>query len=92
MIGKLKIKHLFGFHIGTKSGPDPSVPKHQILRQGFEDFGNFLDEIVPDGDSKNAAIFYLKNAGMWANFAVSEKDPLEKNPVHAPWRNLDEGA
>lgn len=84
MLGPEYMKNLFGFHPGTKNGRHATVPKIKMVRMEFEKLGNFLDELIPDGETKNTLIDHLKTAGMWATWAVTEHSPVDPDSIAKP--------
>lgn len=67
-----EIETRFGYHRGT----DETIPKHEIVRQGFIAFATFLNENVPDGRAKSTAMTNLQQTAMWANYGIAELAPL----------------
>lgn len=76
MLSKGEIEHRFGFHKGTVDGPNATAPLHRELRLKFREFGEFLEEVLPDGRAKAVAFTELENASMWSHKAVAETAPL----------------
>lgn len=75
MLGKEEIEHRFGYHKATVEGENATLPRHRALRLKFREFGEFLDEVLPDGRAKSVAFTELENASMWAHKAVAEMAP-----------------
>lgn len=73
-VGINEIRQRFGFHKGTEE----TIPKHELNREGFIAFAQFLDELLPDGRAKSTCMTNLQVASMWANFAIAEVAPLEE--------------
>jgi hypothetical protein len=71
-IGKDEIRNRFGYHQGTSV----TGPQHERLREAYIAFGEFLDEVLPDGRAKSTAFTNLQQSSMWANFGVAEQAPL----------------
>lgn len=78
MLGREEIEKRFGTHEATTEGEDATLPKHDVVRQAFIDFVEFLDEMTPDGRAKNVMATHLEDAAMWANKAISYDAPLIK--------------
>lgn len=72
-LGRDEIRHRFGYHPGTSV----TVPKHERIREAFIAFGEFLDDVLPDGEAKSKAINELQMSSMWANFGIAETAPLD---------------
>ena len=73
-LGPDEILHRFGFHAGTSV----TVPQHQLLRDAYVAFAEFLDSKLPDGRAKSTAFTKLQESSMWANFGIAELAPVEK--------------
>lgn len=72
-LGKNEIRHRFGYHKGTAE----TMPKHEQVREAFIAFGEFLDEVLPDGRAKSTSFTNLQVASMWANYGIAETAPLD---------------
>lgn len=75
-----EIRHRFGYHKGTSE----TMPKHELVREGFIAFAQFLNEQVPDGRAKSTALTNLQQASMWANFGIAELAPLADTREEVP--------
>jgi len=71
-VGREEIAHRFGYHPGTSV----TIPKHELLREAFKAFGEFLDDQLPDGRAKSTTFTKLQESSMWANYAIAELAPL----------------
>lgn len=77
-LGKAEIENRFGFHKGTIEGPNATAPQHGQVRAEFREFGEFLDEFLPDGRAKSVMFTELESASMWAHKAIAEQAPVVK--------------
>lgn len=71
-LGQNEINNRFGYHEGT----DVTKPAHELIREGFIAFAEFLDVNLPDGRGKSVAMTKLQEASMWSNFSIAEQAPL----------------
>lgn len=71
-VGAEDIRNRFGYHPGT----DETVPKHELIREAYIAFAEFLDQQLPDGRAKSTAFTNLQQSSMWANFGVAELAPV----------------
>jgi hypothetical protein len=71
-VGKDELVNRFGFHAGT---PD-TVPQHEVMREAYLAFAEFLDQKLPDGRAKSTTMTWLQQSSMWANFAICEQAPV----------------
>jgi 3-methyladenine DNA glycosylase Tag len=71
-VGKEEIHNRFGYHPATPE----NAKKHENLRDVYEDFANFLDQLLPDGRAKSTCMTWLQQSSMWANFAIAQTSPV----------------
>ncbi len=76
MIGKEQIESRFGFHKATIEGDNATAPDHALVRKLYKRFAERLDEILPDGRTKELAFEDLELASMWSHKSISERAPL----------------
>lgn len=71
-LGKEEIHRRWGFH----GGSEHVAAQHVSIRAAFITFAEQLDEILPDGRTKDVAMDQLKTTSMWAHFALAEQAPV----------------
>lgn len=71
-VGASEIRRRFGYHPAT----DRTAAQHNRLREAYIAFGEFLDEVLPDGRAKSTAFTSLQQSSMWANFGIAEQAPV----------------
>lgn len=76
MIGKDEIENRFGFHKATIEGNNATLPNHALLRRLYKEFAGRLDEVLPDGRTKELAFEDLELASMWSHKAIAKDAPL----------------
>lgn len=89
-VGKDDIRNRFGYHAGTSR----TAPKHEVIREAYIAFAEFLDDQLPDGRAKSTAFTNLQQSSMWSNFAIAETAPVvlsarENAALHAKIANHD---
>jgi hypothetical protein len=76
VIGTAQIENRFGFHKATVEGDNATTPDHALVRNLYKRFAERLDEILPDGRTKDLAFEDLEIASMWSHKSISERAPL----------------
>lgn len=71
-IGQENIRNRWGYHPGT----DVTIPRHELIREAYISFAEFLDKYVPDGRPKSTAFTKLQESSMWANFGIAQLSPV----------------
>lgn len=77
MEGPEELESRFGHHKATIEGPEATLPQHQMLRDAFLDFANFLDSVLDKGREKSLVLTHLEEASMWSHKAIAKNAPLD---------------
>ena len=68
----------FGFHPGTEE----TIPQHEKCREAFRQIAWWVDNYIPNGPeslrAKACALTAIQEASMWANAAIANTAPTEK--------------
>lgn len=74
---RVELANRYGYHPATEQ----TLPQHQKIRGEFFKLALLLDELLPDGRTKDLVHTELENAAMWANKAIASQVPLTNEDV-----------
>lgn len=77
-LSALELVNRYGHHTATTEGPDPTLPKHDIIRSNFLQISIVMNDLLPEGRCKEEVHRLLETASMWANKSVAEAAPLAR--------------